>query len=162
MSMETDGQLEEQVAQLSRQIEEVRARMRTLEDKTATVQPIQANSNRRGFLRLAAGAAIGALGLAAGKVLPAAAANGNTVTTGNSFTEENSLFISDDSVSGTAIPVFGAKAKSFDSTAQTNAGSFFGPLQGLGASGGTDPILTNDASVDGVDGWASGLKAFGV
>ncbi len=160
--METDGQLEEQVAQLSRQIEEIRGRMRTLEDNTATVQPIQANSNRRGFLRLAAGTAIGALGLAAGKVLPAAAATGTPITAGNSFTEENSLFISDDSGGGTAVPVFGAKAKSFDSTAQTNAGTFAGPLQGLGASGGTDLILTNDVAVDGVDGWASGFKAFGV
>src|SRR5438105_3119942 len=132
MSMETDRQLEEQVAQLSREVEHMRSRMRTLEVNTAAVEPIQANSNRRGFLRLAAGAAIGAMGLAAGKVLPTAAATGTPTTAGNSFTEENSLFISDDSGGGTAVPVFGAKAKGFDSTAQTNAGSFVGPLQGLG------------------------------
>jgi len=164
MSMETDRQLEEQVAQLSRQVEEMRSRMRTLEDSTATVQPIQANSNRRGFLRLAAGAALGAVGLAAGRVLPAAAADGAAVTTGNSFTEEHPLIVSDDSLTtpGTAVPVIGAQAKGFNSTAQSTAGTFFGPLQGLGDSGGTDPILTNDRPVDGVDGWASGFKAFGV
>ena len=158
--MDTNRQLEERIRELSEELDEMRGRMNRLEGKDGTNG--EGRQDRRGFLRLAAGAAIGAAGLAAGKVLPAAATDGDTVTTGHSFTEETSLFISDDSTNGTAVPVFGAKAKTFSSSAQTTAGTFFGPLQGLGGSGGTDPNLNNDVPVEGVDGWASGFKAFGV
>jgi len=158
MEMDRRQELEEQVRQLSRTVEEMRIRMARLEGKDGSTEKLARASNRRGFLKLGAGAALGALGLAATKVMPAAAADGAAVVTGATVTGEHPTVIQGDAA--TAVPVFSAEAQGFDSGTLTTAGTFAGPLQGLGTQGGLDPLTAT--AVDGVDGWAEGIRSFGV
>jgi hypothetical protein len=159
--MSTNEELKAEIHRLSQSVEEMQGRLAELAAGTEAPTDATPRSSRRRFLTLGAGAALGALGVAAGKVLPAAAANGATVTTGATATGEASTFVADDSVGPAvpAVPVLGAKARSFSSAHQTAAGTFAGALQGLGADGGTG---LSAVAADGVNGWAEGDLSFGV
>jgi hypothetical protein len=73
----TTDELEQEVRQLKGEVDEMRARMARLETNTPGHQNGVPRSDRRGFLRLGAGAVMGALGWAAVRAVPAAAATGN-------------------------------------------------------------------------------------
>jgi hypothetical protein len=166
MDMDRTEQLEEEVRRLNRLVEEMRGRLVMLEG-TEAAEGKSPRSSRRGFLRLGAAAAAGAVGMAAARVLPVAAADGATVTTGSATTGETPTTITGDGsanattgATGNPIPVFAARANGFVSGDLTTAlgtnDSFNAPLQGLGPSGVTA------IGADGVDGWAQGPLAFAV
>lgn len=150
--METREELEEQIRRLTQAVNEMRIRMARLEAPNGTsadgAKPV---SSRRRFLTLGAGAALGAVGLAAAKTLPTLAADGATVATGATVTGEHPTIIQGDAA--TAVPVFAAEAPG---ATAPSAGTLVGPLQGIGANGSTT------TAVDGVDGYALGTQAFGV
>jgi len=160
--MEEKEELEDQVQRLTRTVDEMRARMAALE----TGEPKHANgaapSSRRGFLRLGAAAALGAIGMAATKVLPAAAANGGPTLLGTANLAESPTTIQGDVVGPTGPPVqvFAAEDSTFSSAALSAAGGFAGTLQGLG--NGNIAVPPTNPIVEGVDGWAQGTRAFGV
>jgi len=157
--MDSKQELEEQVRSLSQTVDEMRGRIARLEGEGPADGEKQARRSRRGFLRLGAGAAVGALGLAAGKILPAAAADGAAVVTGASVTGEHPTVITGDAA--TAVPVLQIKDPGFVLADLTGTGeTFAGTLQGLGGHGGIDPLTAT--AVDGVDGFAEGVQAFGV
>ena len=157
--MDSKLELEEQVRSLSQTVDEMRGRIARLEGEAPANGEQQPRSSRRGFLRLGAGAAVGALGLAAGRVLPAVAADGAAVVTGGSVTGEHPTVITGDAA--TAVPVLQINDPGFVLADLTGTGeTFVGTLQGLGGHGGTDPLTAT--AVDGVDGFAEGVKAFGV
>jgi hypothetical protein len=144
--MDRDQELEERVRNLSRTIEEMRSRMARLEGRDADGAVVK-ESNRRGFLRLGAGAVLGALGWAAVKAVPAAAATGGNMILGSANLAENATTLTAD---GGTPPT---QVLAVAAAGQTFAGTFTGPLQGLGTSTGI---------VDGVDGWAGGSSGAGV
>ncbi len=148
--MDRTRELEEQVRRLSATIEEMRARLVRLEghsDSTASDR-----SSRRNFLRLGGAAAAGALGLAASRVLPVAAANGDTMTVAGSMTGTSLTKM-------TGSPFLGEDTSFSSGNFSTAIGteSFNGPLQAHGGDPGTGP-----ADPDGVEGFASGPTSFGV
>ena len=166
MQMDRTRQLQEEIRRLNQLVEEMRGRLVMLEGSSPR-QAEPARSSRRGFLRLGATAAAGALGMIAGKAIPAAAANGATVTTGSATTGETATTITGDGTANATtggpanpIPVFAADANGFVAEDLTTAlgtnDSFNAPLQGLGPSGVTA------IGADGVDGWAQGPLAFAV
>ena len=149
--MSEKAELEEQIRRLNRRIEEMSARMSALEGRASAPDGAGRRQDRRSFLKLGAAAALGAVGVAATKVLPAAAANGATVATGATVTGENPTIIQGDAA--TAVPVFAAEAPGFSASNLAGAGTFAGALQGLGTTTGL---------VEGVDGWAQGPQAYAV
>ncbi len=145
-------ELEQQVQKLTHVIDEMKGQIVRLEDaKGVPADAAAPPQSRRNFLRLGAAAVIGAAGLVAGKVIPAAAADGAAVVTGATVTGEHPTIIQGDAV--TAVPVLAAEAQGFNPANLAAAGTFAGPLQGLGTTTGV---------VEGVDGWAQGSQAFGV
>ena len=144
--MDRTQELEERVRNLHQTIEEMRTRMARLEGRDPDVV-VTKQSDRRGFLRLGAGAVLGALGWAAVKAVPAIAATGGNMLLGcgNSADAPTTLI-----TTGGNPQVLGVEA-----IGTTFAGTFNGPLQGLGAS-------SSSAAVDGVDGWAGGTFGAGV
>ena len=146
--MDRDQELEERVRDLSRTIDEMRSRMARLEgrgpDGTANKQ-----SDRRGFLRLGAGAVLGALGWAAVRAVPTSAATGGNMTLGVANLAEAATTLTAD---GGTPPL---QVLAVEAAGQTFAGTFSGPLQGLGTSSDT-------VAFDGVDGWAGGSVGAGV
>jgi len=157
--MDSKQELEEQVRSLTQTVDEMRGRIARLEGEGPADGEKQPRRSRRGFLRLGAGAAVGALGLAAGKVLPAAAADTAPVLTGATVTGEHPTVIAGDAA--TAVPVLQIKDPGFLPADLTATGeTFVGTLQGLGGHGGTNPLTAT--AVDGVDGFAEGVRAFGV
>ena len=70
--MDRTEELEEQVRRLAETVEAMRSRMARLEDREPSPETASKRSDRRGFLRLGAGAVLGALGMAAARVVPAA------------------------------------------------------------------------------------------
>jgi hypothetical protein len=155
--MDRTQELEERVRNLSQTIEEMRNRMARLEGRKRDGAPAK-ESNRRGFLRLGAGAVLGALGWAAVRAVPASAADGGAMTLGQANLAESATTLKADG-GAPPVQVFGVSA-AVTTWVQGTTGTFSGPLQGLGPVGGTDPLTAVD--VDGVDGWASGIKAAGV
>ncbi|MEP6753016.1 MAG: hypothetical protein ABI959_09745 [Candidatus Dormiibacterota bacterium] len=144
--MDRDQELEEQVRNLGRTIEEMRSRMAKLEGRDPNSAVAKA-SDRRGFLKLGAGAVLGALGWAAVKAVPASAADGGNLILGSGNVAESATTLMADG--GTPpVQVLAVKA-----AGTTFAGTFAGPLQGWGTSTGI---------VDGVDGWAGGSSGAGV
>jgi len=157
--MEQKEELEDQVQRLTRTVDEMRARMAALEAGGQKHLNGSAPSSRRGFLRLGAAAALGAIGMAATKVLPAAAANTNPMLLGTAMQAASPTTVKGDIEAGPIgppTPVVAAIDSTFVQLPLTNAGGFLGALQGLGSGAGGNPI------VEGVDGWAQGTKAFGV
>jgi hypothetical protein len=172
MDSDREQELEAQVQRLTRMVEEMRSRLVTLEGSAPARQGQPSRSSRRGFLRLGATAAAGAVGMIAAKAIPAAAADGNTLTIGsaanaNNMGETTTTFKGDGAAAsppaqGAPVPVLEVVARDFNSTALNNAltpnDSFNAALQGLGAGS----TLTADVNADGVDGWAGGKLAYGV
>ncbi len=155
--MNRTEELEDQVRRLTSTVDEMKARMTRLEDAEPEPKNATKRSSRRGFLRLGAAAALGSLGWAAAKAIPAAAATGGPTLLGASNLAENATTIAADG--GTPpVQVLGVMDSTFSQANLTAAGGFLGTLQGLGNAnvGATNPI------VEGVDGWAQGTKAFGV
>jgi hypothetical protein len=151
--MDRNQELEEELQRLAHTVAELRGRLARLEGGGSSTEAKPSRSDRRGFLRLGAGAALGALGWAAVKAVPASAATGNNMVLGTSMVAENATRVAGDT--GNPIPIFSASAQGTN-WIQGTTGSFAGPLQGLGtASDVTTPV-------DGVDGWASGLMSAGV
>ncbi|HVC78571.1 MAG TPA: hypothetical protein VND96_18855 [Candidatus Micrarchaeaceae archaeon] len=146
--MDRTEELEKRVRNLSQTIEEMRYRMARLEgrDPDATVAK---QSNRRGFLRLGAGAVLGALGWAAVRAVPASATTGNPVILGNANSADAATTLI---TTGADPQVLGVSAAS-TTWVEGTTGAFAGPLQGLGTSG---------PYVEGVDGWAGGSTGAGV
>jgi hypothetical protein len=151
--MDGTRDLQEEVRRLTQTVAEMRDRMARLEGVSST-DAESSHSDRRGFLRLGAGAVLGALGWAAVKAVPASAATGGPMVLGNPNLAENPTTLTLDG--GTSVQVLGVKAAG----TPTIGGTFVGPLQGLGADGGEIPLTAVDA--DGVDGWAKGVRAAGV
>jgi hypothetical protein len=141
--------LEEQVERLTGEVDEMRARMARLESSEPGNQNGTEPKSRRGFLKFGAGAIMGALGMAATKVIPAAAATGGPTLLGNANSADAPTTIV---TTGANPQVIGALASGFV-PANLPAGSFTGPLQGLGGTTG---------NIEGVDGWAQGPLAWAV
>jgi hypothetical protein len=154
--MENTEEMEDQVRRLTRTVDEMRERMAALE----VGEPKQNNgsgpSSRRGFLRLGAAAALGAVGWAAAKVVPASAATGDPMVLGTAMSAAASTTVAGTGA-GTPVQVFAAKDATFTPADLATAGGFAGTLQGLGFGAN----VLNPA-VEGVDGWAQGTRAFGV
>ena len=150
--MDRNQELEEELQRLAHTVAELRGRLVRLEGGGSSTEAKPSRSDRRGFLRLGAGAALGALGWAAVKAVPAAAATSDNMVLGTSMVAENATRVAGDS--GSPIPIFSASAQGTN-WVQGTTGSFAGPLQGLGAASDVTPV-------DGVDGWASGLMSVGV
>jgi hypothetical protein len=146
-------ELEQQVLNLTRVIDEMKGRIVRLEGGEAgRAEGDPARKSRRNFLRLGAAAALGAVGMAAGKVIPASAANGGNFTLGQANLAESPTTLTGDGASGAPTPVLEAAANGTTWVPGTT-GTFAGPLQGVGTSTG---------AIEGVDGWAGGAQAFGV
>ena len=153
--MNRTEELEDQVRRLTSTVDDMKARMTRLESAEPEANNGSKRSSRRGFLRLGAAAALGSLGWAAAKTIPASALTGGPTLLGTANLAENPTTIAADG--GTPpVQVLAAQDSSFSSGALTTAGGFLGTLQGLGSGAGGNPI------VEGVDGWAQGTKAFGV
>jgi hypothetical protein len=150
--MDRKEDLEEQVRRLTKTVEEMRGRMTRLEGREPGAEAPN-RSDRRGFLRLGAGAVLGALGMAAAKVVPASAATGGNMMLGQANVAENPTTLRADG------PTPPTQVLGVEATATTFAGTFNGPLQALGPDGG---VGITAADVEGVDGWASGARAAGV
>src|ERR1700681_954432 len=146
--MDRTQELEEQVRNLGLTLEEMRDRMVRLEGRDPDTE-VARRSDRRGFLRLGAGAVLGALGWAAVKAVPASAATGGNMLLGcgNSADAPTTLI-----TTGANPEVLGVSAAGTTWNPPTT-GTFSGPLQGLGTSTG---------NVEGVDGWAGGASGAGV
>jgi hypothetical protein len=150
--MDRTSELEEEVRRLSRTIDDMRGRMARLEGG-AGIPVAEEKRSRRNFLRMGAAAAAGALGVAASRVIPAAAANGDPMTVAGSMTGDGST------ATTLTSSQFHSTDAAFSSTALTTAlggENFNGPLQARGADDGT---VTGP---DGLEGFASGPTSFGV
>ncbi len=145
--MEQNRELEEQVEQLVQTVSEMRSRIAQLEGK-APANGSSDHRDRRGFLKLGTGAVLGALGWAAVKAVPASANTGGNMLLGCANTADAATTLT--ATANNPSPVLSAVAQG--TTFPAGPGIFAGPLQGRGTSG----------SVEGVDGWASGLTAYGV
>lgn len=155
--MDRTSELEEELQGLTQTVAEMRARMARLEDRGSSSDAKPNRSDRRGFLRLGAGAMLGALGWAAVKAVPASAATNGSLVLGNPNLAENPTTLVADG--GTPpVQVLGVEAAGTTWNPPTT-GTFAGPLQGLGPDGG---VALAAVPADGVDGWASGDAAAGV
>jgi hypothetical protein len=149
--MDRRQELEEELQILKAALESMDERVAALEDPESPAPSEERVSTRRGFLRLGAAAAMGAVGLAAGRALPAAAADGDPVLAGHTTNAESPTILTADGGTPPA-QVLAAEQASFDSAGQANSGVFAGAVQGLAGNG----------AVEGVDGWAQGDSSFGV
>lgn len=148
--MDRTQELEEELQRLTQSVAEMRAQMARLEGRGSSADAELKRSDRRGFLKLGAGAALGALGWAAATAVPASAADGGTLVLGSANQAELPTALAADS--GNPVPVLSVAAQGTNWVNGTT-GNFTGPLQGLG---------TTTPSADGVEGWASGTTAAGV
>jgi hypothetical protein len=150
--MDRTQELEERVRNLSQTIEEMRSRMARLEGRDPALA-VEKHSDRRGFLRLGAGAVLGALGWAAVRAVPASAATGGSMVLGNPNSADAATTLI---TTGADPQVLGVEAAG-TTWVEGTTGTFTAPLQGLGTGQGASTTL-----VDGVDGWAGGTKGAGV
>jgi hypothetical protein len=153
--MNRTEELEDQVRRLTSTVDEMKARMIKLETAEPDNQNGSKRSSRRGFLRLGAAAALGSLGWAAAKTIPASALTGQPTLLGTANSADQPTTVAG---TGTNPQVVAAIDPTFSPANLTAAGGFTGTLQGLGYAnaGATNP------PVEGVDGWAQGTRAFGV
>ena len=150
--MEHASELEDRVRRLSTELDDMRARMAKLESANGGGKAVSPRSDRRGFLKLGAGAVMGALGWAAVKVVPAAAATGGYMVLGSTNQANASTRLQ--AQTNDIYPVFSAQSLNFSQAALDATGeAFAGSLQVLGDGTGI---------IEGVDGWAGGAQAFGV
>jgi len=154
--MDRTQELEEQVRRLSRTVEEMRGRVSQLEGGRPSDDGGVIRS-RRGFLRMGAAAAAGALGWAAVRAVPAAAATGGYMVLGSGNVAENATTLHDDA-GITGGEVLGVSSQNFsqsdlNTALAANAEAFNGPLRGLGDSTGT---------IEGLNAWANGSTGYAV
>lgn len=147
--MDNTEEIEQELRQLKQIIDEMRGQFARLQSDISRGGAEPASRSRRGFLRMGAGALLGAVGVAVARAVPASATNGGNLILGAANTAESPTTLAGDS--GTPIPVFSAAAQATTWNPPTT-GTFAGPLQGLGTSGSTE----------GVDGWASGPTGYAV
>src|SRR5881409_4057921 len=116
MKMETREEINEQIRRLTAAVNEMRIRVATLEDGDVPSEKPTKRTNRRRFLTLGAGAALGAVGMAASRVLPAAALTGAPFLLGSANLAENPTTLQAD---GATPPtqVLAAEAAGFTATA---------------------------------------------
>jgi hypothetical protein len=134
----------------------MKARMIKLETAEPDNQNGSKRSSRRGFLRLGAAAALGSLGWAAAKTIPASALTGGPTLLGTANLAENPTTIAADGVTP-PVQVLAAMDSTFTPADLATAGGFTGTLRGLGPGAN---VL--NPPVEGVDGWAQGTRAYGV
>jgi hypothetical protein len=154
--MNRTEELEDQVRRLTSTVDEMKARMTRLEDAEPEAKNATKRSSRRGFLRLGAAAALGSLGWAAAKTIPASALTGGPTLLGTANLAENTTTIAADGATPPA-QVLAAIDSTFTPADLTTAGGFTGTLRGLGPGAN---VL--NPPVEGVDGWAQGTRAYGV
>src|SRR5260221_8797040 len=106
--MDRTQELEDQVRNLGLTVEEMRNRMARLEELDPEAE-VAKRSDRRGFLRLGAGAVLGALGWAAVRAVPASAATGGNMLLGCANLAENATNLTADGGSP-PVQVLGASA----------------------------------------------------
>src|SRR6266446_10055071 len=94
--MDRTEELEEQVRRLSRTVDEMRGRMAQIERRTPMKVDDVKRSDRRGFLRMGAAAAAGALGWMAVRAVPASAATGGNMLLGCANAAENATTLKPD------------------------------------------------------------------
>lgn len=165
--MDRTNELEEQVQRLTDDVDEMRARMARLESGEPGHQNGTEPKNRRGFLKFGAGAVLGALGMAATKVLPAAA-----LTTGNfilgtpnaagaptNLTGDNTVDTTlgpNPTLRVTALNHAGGKL-----TTALSGSTLHGAVQSLGGDA-IPPIPGPAVAFEGIDAFASGSTGWGV
>jgi len=150
--MDRHERLEEQIRVMQVTIDRLQQRLASLESGgTPATTTETAPSTRRGFLRLGAAAAVGAVGLAAGRAIPASAATGGNMILGQANAADQATTVQGEGLTP-PTQVLAAKDAAFVPADLTTAGGFSGTLQGLGGTG----------AVEGVDGWAQGASSFGV
>jgi hypothetical protein len=154
--MNRTEELEDQVRRLTSTVDEMKARMIKLETAEPDNQNGSKRSSRRGFLRLGAAAALGSLGWAAAKTIPASALTGGPTLLGTANLAENPTTIAADGVTP-PVQVLAAMDSTFTPADLATAGGFTGTLRGLGPGAN---VL--NPPVEGVDGWAQGTRAYGV
>src|SRR5579864_3082228 len=120
--MSEKEELEERIRQLTRRIDEMSTRMTMLEGRDPASGGGEKRS-RRNFLRLGAAAALGGVGMAAGKILPASAATGGNFTLGQANVAENPTTLQGDGLTP-PTQVLAAEAAGFNASNLTAAGTF--------------------------------------
>jgi hypothetical protein len=167
-------ELEDQVQRLTGEVGEMRARMARLESGEPGHENGAQPKNRRGFLKFGAGAILGALGMAATKVVPAAAATGQNwvLGQGNAAGIPTNL-TGDTTVTATTgpNPVLQIQSTNFSQAKLTTAltgpppGLIVGTLRGAVQALGGDQIGTLPGPVtpfEGIDAVATGATAYAV
>jgi len=159
--LDRTNELEEQVQKLTGEVDEMRVRMARLEIGEPSHQNGTEPKSRRGFLKFGAGAVMGALGMAAAKVVPVAAAtNGNFILgAANAAGLPTTLAGDTTAAAGGPNPVL--KVSSVGTSASLLAtalppGGLNGAVQALGADG------TTTGQFEGIDAFASGATAWSV
>jgi hypothetical protein len=159
--LDRTNELEEQVQKLTGEVDEMRVRMARLEIGEPSHQNGTEPKSRRGFLKFGAGAVVGALGMAAAKVIPASAAtNGNFILgAANAAGLPTTLAGDTTAAAGGPNPVL--KVSSVGTSASLLAtalppGGLNGAVQALGADG------TTTGQFEGIDAFATGATAWAV
>ena len=151
--MDRKRQLEEQVVELSRQVEDMRLRLAAIEGGSGGRASATTPRSRRDLLKLGGAAALGvagAVGAAALGTVPAQAADGANLVLGNNNSTTNkaespTILVDDNATNGfTAFPI--------------GTSSLSGALR---VEGGSSTVANNQLA-SGVDGWASGELGYGV
>ncbi len=123
--MDRTNELEEQVQRLTGEVDEMRARMARLESSGSGHQNGTEPKSRRGFLKFGAGAVMGALGMAAAKVLPASAATGGNFVLGQANAAGVTTLGADGTTAGQfeGIDAFASGATAWSVYGLTDAGT---------------------------------------
>ncbi|TMD56486.1 MAG: hypothetical protein E6I85_00420 [Chloroflexi bacterium] len=153
--MDRKRQLEEQVVQLSRQVDEMRVRLAALEGGSGDRASATTPRSRRDLLKLGGAAALGvagAVGAAALGTVPAQAADGANLVIGNNNSTTNkaespTILVDDNATNG--FTGFPGGTSPLSGALRVHGGS--------DAPGGGNPTLAS-----GVDAWASGATSYGV
>lgn len=159
--MDRTNELEEQIQRLTGEVDEMRARLARLES-SEPVHPKGAEpKSRRGFLKFGAGAVMGALGMAAAKVVPVAAATGGTFTLGAANAAGLTTGLAGDTTAAAGGPNPVLKVSAVGTSASLLAaalppGGLNGAVQALGADG------TTAGQFEGIDAFATGATAWAV
>jgi hypothetical protein len=154
--MPNKRELEEQIAKLTAAVDEMRARLTGLEGAAGKPSGLDAPRSRRDLLRMGGAAALGAVGAAALRGMPAMAATGGNFILGNPNAADTVTALTGTGA-GTAAPNPVLDVTTSDFVALPTGAAFPGAVRGFG---GIAVAGTNDA--DGVDGFGSGTTSFGV
>jgi hypothetical protein len=159
--LDRTNELEEQVQRLTGEVDEMRARMARLEGGEPAHPNGTEPKSRRGFLKFGAGAVMGALGMAAAKVVPVAAATNGNFILGAANAAGLPTTLAGDTTAAAAGPNPVLKVSSVGTsasllTAALPPGGLNGAVQALGADG------TTSGQFEGIDAFASGATAWSV